>query len=121
MIREADLVIVNLTDDISVGGSQEMLIAKHYGRLLVGIAPWGGKFRQREKEILGNVYHDWIHPFIEVPCDVLFETIEELATWIVQQTFPLPPASTLSVLDESIQHYLDQYYEHDQYLKTRGL
>ncbi|MFH1433316.1 MAG: hypothetical protein ABIG32_00265, partial [Candidatus Uhrbacteria bacterium] len=58
LIKNADVVIVNLTDDISVGGSQEMLIAKYYEKPLIGIAPVGGKFRKPEKEIYGNTYLD---------------------------------------------------------------
>lgn len=41
LINQADCVIVYLSDDISVGGSQEMLIAKYLGKPLIGYAPRG--------------------------------------------------------------------------------
>src|SRR3989338_10455224 len=59
MIKSADIIIVNLTDDISVGGSQEMLIAKYYHKPLIGIAPKEGKFFKSKKDILGKIYNDW--------------------------------------------------------------
>ena len=35
MIKNADLVIVNLTDDMSVGAAQEMLVAKYFNKLFL--------------------------------------------------------------------------------------
>lgn len=118
MIRESDLVIVNLTDDISVGGSQEMLIAKYYGRPLVGIAPWGGKFRQREKEILGKTYQDYTNPFVGVPCDAVVADMEELAQWI-QDEFPRCSATSLSILDDCLDYYVNQHARRDSYVRER--
>ncbi|MBI4020548.1 MAG: hypothetical protein HY367_04395 [Candidatus Aenigmarchaeota archaeon] len=106
MIREADIVIVNLTDDISVGGSQEMLIAKYYRKPLVGVAPKGGKFSKEEKEILGKKYKDWMHPFVAVPCDKVVANMEGLAGF-VKEFFSQPGRKVkgLSVLDEALEYY----------------
>src|SRR3989344_8270600 len=54
MIKSADLVIVNLTDDISVGGSQEMLIAKYFSKPLLGIAKREGLFIMSKYELAGK-------------------------------------------------------------------
>src|SRR3989338_8964583 len=79
-IKNADLVIVNLTDDISIGGAQEMLIAKYFSKPLLGIARKGGKFADPEKEEYGRKIN-FIHPFAHVPCDAIVNDIDEAATW----------------------------------------
>ncbi len=119
MIRLADLVIVHLTNDISVGGSQEMLIAKYYRKPLIGIAPKGGKFNQLEKNILGRVYTNWIHPFVKVPCDVVVEDINEAAVSIKDlfSSFEdMPEIKDLSIIDESADYYEKQYHHLDKFL-----
>lgn len=49
LINKADCVVVYLSDDISVGGSQEMMIAKYLNKPLIGLAPRGGKFNCDKK------------------------------------------------------------------------
>jgi len=117
MIKSADLVIVNLTDDISVGGSQEMLIAKYYHKPLIGIAPKGGKFFKEEKEILGKIYKNWVHPFVSIPCDIVVEDINGAADFI-KNFFSKPDNSVkgIEVLDESLEYYKDHHHENDQFL-----
>ncbi len=117
MINSADLVIVNLTDDISVGGSQEMLIAKYYCKPLVGIAPKGGKFNKTETEIRGKMFRDWVHPFVAVPCDVVVEDIEGAAEYI--KSFSARAAELvkdISILDKASAYYLEQHYKSDKFI-----
>ncbi len=118
MIKTADLVIVNLTDDISVGGSQEMLIAKYYRKPLIGIAAKGGKFFRTQKEILGKTYDNWLHPFVKITCDYVVEDIKE-AGKIVEHHFDQPEKAVkgLEILDETIQYYQDHFHDSDQFLR----
>ena len=106
MIKNADIVIVMLTDDISVGGSQEMLIAKYFHKSLIGIAARGGKFVKDEKEMRGKMFKNWIHPFVLIPCDVLVNSVEEageyLRTW---QANTSASVKDLSIIDQSIAYY----------------
>lgn len=115
MIQMADVVIVNLTDDISVGGSQEMLIAKYYKKPLVGIAPFGGKFYKAEKEIGGKMHQNWKHPFVVVPCDAVVEDVQGAADWIRSWIEHPGSTKTMSVLDESVEYY-KAHYHLDTYL-----
>jgi hypothetical protein len=80
MISEVDLVIVYLNDDISVGGSQEILIAKYFNKPVIGLAPRGGKFNGRSKEVAGQVIKNYKHPFVYSTCDVICGDIKEVAT-----------------------------------------
>jgi len=119
MIEKADLVVVYLTDDISVGGSQEMLIAKYYEKPLIGIAPKEGKFNKKKKEILGVVYKDWVHPFVSVPCDTVTESIDGAASFIKNFFLESPQAvKGLSIIDESVEYYKKEYHHLDRFLQV---
>jgi hypothetical protein len=115
MIKIADAVIVHLTDDISVGGSQEMLIAKHFNKPLIGLAPIGGKFYRAHKTIRGIEYTNWIHPFVDVTCDKVVSTIEELA--IALQELPSAP-KTVNCIDEAVAYYEHSFLKHDEFLNN---
>ncbi|MAG01922.1 hypothetical protein CMI42_01160 [Candidatus Pacearchaeota archaeon] len=111
MIKSADVIIVVLTDDISVGGSQEMLISKYFSKPLIGIAQKGGKFVKEEKEILGKVYKNWTHPFVDIPCDALFEDIEGAADFIKKITSESKvDIKGISVIDEAVNYYKKNHH-----------
>ena len=115
LIKSADIVIVNLTDDISVGGSQEMLIAKYYRNPLVGIAPKGGKFNKKEKEVLGRVYKNFLDPFVLVSCDKIVENIDELSVFIKEfHSEDRRKAKDITVLDYSLEYYLKEHRSSDK-------
>lgn len=112
MIRSADAVIVYLSDDISVGGSQEMLIAKYYRKPLIGIAPQGGKFRC-DKTIGGKDYANWTHPFVAIPCDEIVNDIEEAARCLQKRFMGTEAVKDLSILDQAISFYEQHHYADD--------
>lgn len=120
MINMADLVVVNLTDDISVGGSQEMLIAKYFKKPLIGIAPKEGKFNKEETEILGRKYRDYIHPFVAIPCDRVLQNIDELADVIRKEYKELiRNPKTISVLDDALNYYQSHFHDKDLILHAK--
>ena len=114
MIREADIVVVCLSDDISVGGSQEMLIAKYYQKPLIGLAPRGGKFNKDVKELLGKEYHDYVDPYVKMSCDYIATTIGEVADGIKKIMAARQAPKDLSVLDEVLEYYRDNYQPRDE-------
>jgi hypothetical protein len=79
MISQVDVVVVYFSDDISVGGSQEILIAKYFDKPVIGLAPIGGKFNGTEKEVAGVVIKDYKHPFVFSTCDIVCGNIAEVA------------------------------------------
>jgi hypothetical protein len=79
MISEVDVVIVYLTDDISVGASQEILIAKYYSKPVIALAKRGGKFNLKSKLVVGETIKNYKHPFVYSTCDVVCENVEEIA------------------------------------------
>jgi hypothetical protein len=79
MISEVDLVIAYLTDDISVGGSQEILIAKYFAKPVIALAPTGGVFNGGTKIVGGRKITDFKHPFVFSTCDVVCGNVGEVA------------------------------------------
>ncbi|MGB0757815.1 MAG: hypothetical protein ACPGO5_05185 [Patescibacteria group bacterium] len=122
MIKNADVVIVHLTDDISVGGSQEMLIAKYYKKPLIGIAPKGGKFNKAIKVIQGKEYKNWIHPFVSVPCDGVVEDVKSAGKFIkhhfINKDSKVVPDITL--IEDSVAYYMKHFHKYDKFLHDKN-
>lgn len=115
MIKESDLVIVNLTDDISVGGSQEMLIAKYFSKPLIGIAKEGGKFVNKNFNDFGRIV-DFVHPFVFSTCDAIVNDEDEAAEWI-KNHFGRQKPKGIECIDDSIKYYLEDYFDGDEFAK----
>ncbi|MDO8428796.1 MAG: hypothetical protein Q7S92_06315 [Candidatus Diapherotrites archaeon] len=114
LLKQADLVIVNLTDDISVGASQEMLIAKYFKKPLIGLAPKGGRFVKEQKQIWGNTYENWTHPFVALSCDLIVHNLDDLAEAVqkfARREILQVNIKTLSYLDEVSKIYEDEFLE----------
>jgi hypothetical protein len=79
LIKEADVLIAYLTDDISVGCSQEILIAKYFSKPVIALAPHGGKFNGASREYFGKLIHNYKDPFVFTTCDVVCSDIVEVA------------------------------------------
>lgn len=121
MIKSADLVMVHLTDDISVGGSQEMLIAKYFGKPLIGIAPLNGKFRKKTKTIRGRTFENWTHPFVNIPCDEIVQNIDDAADCLKHfiSANDVKSVKNISIIDKAIEYYENNHYHADQMVKSK--
>ncbi len=100
LINEADIFVVYLSDDISVGGSQEILIARYLKKPVLGFAPYGGKFNGAKREMLGRVIQDYKDPFVYATCDVVCGSIEELAIALADVRSIRP--SGLKIIDDGL-------------------
>lgn len=100
LINEAECLIVYLSDDISVGGSQEILIAKYLAKPVIGLAPRGGKFNGGTTMMLGKEIKDYKDPFVFSTCDVVCATVEEVAEAL--KTISSIQPKTLSIIDEAL-------------------
>ncbi len=104
MIKGCDALLVYLSDDISVGGSQEILIAKYFNKPVIGLAPLGGKFNGGRKEHFGHVIEAYKDPFVFSTCDYVFGTIEEAARGL--KDIHKKPPKGIRLIDECIEEYL---------------
>ena len=100
LINNSDCVVVYLTDDISVGGSQEILIAKYLHKPVIGFAPYGGKFNGSTRTMLGKEIKNFKDPFVFATCDIVCGTIEETAE-ALKSILDIDP-KTLHIIDQAI-------------------
>jgi hypothetical protein len=104
LISQSDLLIVHLSDDISVGGSQEILIAKYYKLPVIGLARYRGKFNGSDKEYYGKIIKNYKDPFVFTSCDIVCKTIEEVASTLKGIDSITP--KTLEIIPQSVEYYL---------------
>lgn len=78
-IKKSDCVVVYLSDDISVGGAQEIMIARYLKKPVIGFAPYGGKFNGAVREMMGKTIENFKDPFVFSTCDVVCGTMDEVA------------------------------------------
>lgn len=102
LINRADVLVVYLSDDISVGGSQEILIARYLHKPVIGFAPRGGKFNGSKREMLGKIIDNYQDPFVFSTCDVVCGTIEEVAH-AMQNVDTIKPTG-LDIIDRALQN-----------------
>lgn len=79
LIAACDVFVIFLSNDISVGGSQEILIARYYNKPVIAYAPYGGKFNNATREMFGKTVNDYKDPFVFSTCNKVCGTIEEVA------------------------------------------
>ena len=101
LINQADVLVVYLSDDISVGGSQEILIARYLYKPVIGFAPKGGKFNGSKKEMLGRVIDNYQDPFVFSTCDIVCGTIEEVSAAL--RNVDDISSTGLSIIDKALQ------------------
>lgn len=116
MISQVDVVIVYLSDDISVGGAQEILIAKYFGKPVIGLAPLGGKFNGRDKEYFGRVITNYQDPFVFTTCDVLCQDIEGVAKAL--RELPSLTPKTLKIIDSRLREFKADHLGANDYLRS---
>jgi len=100
LINEADVLVVYLSDDISVGGSQEILVARYLKKPVIGLAPKGGKFNGARREMLGTVVEDYKDPFVFSTCDVVCDSLEAVARAL--KDIDKLETKGLSIIDEAL-------------------
>jgi hypothetical protein len=106
LISQSNVLIVYLSDDISIGGSQEILMAKYFEIPVIGLARHGGKFNGADKEYFGKVVKNYKDPFVFTTCDVVCETIKEVAA-VLKNLSSINPKS-LNIIPESVDYYLSK-------------
>ncbi len=104
LISQSDVLIVYLSDDISIGGAQEILIAKYYKIPVIGLARHGGKFNGADKEYFGRVVKNYKDPFVFTTCDIVCKTIEEVADALrgIQNIQP----KSLEIIPQAVEYYI---------------
>ncbi len=100
LINQADATLVYLSDDISVGGSQEILIARYLHKPVIGFAPYGGKFNGSKREMLGKTITDYKDPFVFSTCDVVCGELPEVAEAL--KTIESVKSRGIKIIDDAL-------------------
>lgn len=116
MIAQADAVIVYLSDDISIGGSQEILIAKYFQKPVIGLAPHGGKFNGSTKEYFGSIVHDYKDPFVFSTCDVVCSDIQEVGE-ALKRVEKITPKS-IDIIGDLTEEFMKKHLQPHDYLRN---
>lgn len=103
LISKSDVVIAYLTDDVSVGGSQEILIAKYFKKPVIGLAPYGGKFNGRRKEFVDQIIDNYKDPFVFSTCDIVCGDSNEIAEMLTKITDIHP--KTIDLIAEAVETF----------------
>lgn len=114
LISKSDVVIVYLSDDISVGGSQEILVGKYFNKPVIGLAPAGGKFNMKNKEIFGQKIKNYKHPFVYGTCDVVCEDVQSVAKTL-QKLDKIKP-KTIDLIQKAADRFEMEKLQKDKYV-----
>lgn len=117
MISQIDVLVAYLSDDFSVGGSQEILIAKYYKKPVIALAPFGGIFHTKNKEVTGQIIEDFKHPFVYSTCDVVCETVGEVAE-ALKNLDKIKP-KTLKLIDDAHAKFNKKHLKTKMYQEHR--
>lgn len=115
MISQIDVLVVYLSDDISVGGSQEILIAKYFKKPVIALAPLGGKFNGGIKEIAGQMIKNYKHPFVYSTCDVVCDDVEAVAE-AFKNLDKIKP-KTIGMIDEAKNKFSKEHLKSKLYVE----
>jgi len=115
MISRSDVVVVYLSDDISVGGSQEILVAKYFGKPVIGLAPHGGKFNGSSKEYPDGIVENYRDPFVFSTCDVVCESVKGVATAL--NALDKLRIKSIDIIGDLAAWYKETNLENNDYLK----
>lgn len=81
-IKNADIVYVDGSKYMGVGTSQELLIAKYYKKYVITYLPLNSPHRKKNLKMYGVNIEDWIHPFIILSSDIIFDNIDDSISFI---------------------------------------
>jgi hypothetical protein len=99
-IKESDLIIINAENQLGVGTSQELVIAKYFQKPVITILPKGSFHRKINALFDGEIIEDWIHPFIYAFSDVILERIEDFQ--FTPESLNKIQPKTISIIDSAI-------------------
>ncbi|MEX1995396.1 MAG: hypothetical protein WD887_01300 [Candidatus Saccharimonadales bacterium] len=114
LISKVDVVVVYFSDDVSVGASQEVLVAKYFNKPVIGLAPKGGKFNGGTKKVGEHTIKDYHHPFVFGTCDMVVGDIEELAE-ALKNLHKIKP-KTIHLIKEAADKFEKKHLKADEYV-----
>jgi hypothetical protein len=94
---------------LGVGTSQEMIIAKYLGKLVITYLPKGTPHRKENIILTGKKIDDWIHPFIHECSDEIISSYDELKRSISE--FSYKELKNMDIINDSISYYNEYKFD----------
>lgn len=116
MIKQCDVFVVYLSDDISIGGSQEILIAKYFDKPVIGLAKKGGKFNGSKRVFFGQEIKNYQDPFVYTTCDIVAEDIDGVARALngIDQI----KVKQINIIDKLSREFEEKHLINQTYIKS---
>jgi len=99
-IQSSDLVVVYAEEQLGVGTSQEMVIAKYFKKPVITVLPKDTFHRRSNIMFNGTAIDDWVHPFIRVFSDFVVESVNDILA--LRDNITSVAVKDISIIDEAI-------------------
>jgi len=101
-IKSSDLIVVFAESQLGVGTSQEIVVAKYFGRPVITVLPKDTHHRRSNVVFHDVLIEDWIHPFLGSFSDFVVEKVEDIAgiAGLLDET----EVKNMSVIDDAIDY-----------------
>ena len=114
-VFSADAVFVDARDRRGLGVGAEMMWAKMNKIPVLALAPLGSHYHKSSTSLLGVEVESWIHPFVEGLSDIVVETLEQAASWLItilgEQS---PDIKGPDWISNAMQYYFETQFVSDQ-------
>lgn len=111
-------IIVDGREKRGLGVGAEIVEAKHRNIPVIGYLPPNSYYRRLNVEVRGMHFNEWVHPFIQVLCDKICSSIEEVADtlcdYYTEKTQPLG----CQIIDDAIEYYKNNFMDEDPSTKN---
>lgn len=106
LIKTASVVIVDASTRLGIGTAQEIMIAKYFARHVLAVVPPDSPHRRPFLAMHGRIVADWIHPFLYMGSDAIFDTVGELCHFLATSgSFWRRPAKGIAYIDRAIESF----------------
>jgi hypothetical protein len=116
MISICNAVVVDASIKVGPGSAQEILIAKYYNKPVVSVIPKNSHYWKDTIVHGGKV--DYKHPFLFSTSDVVVESLEQAAEWILRYFSGMIKQNIkgIDILENSRNHYLRNHLQNDEFV-----
>lgn len=116
-IKLSDAVLVNASEKIGIGTSQEFLIAKYYHKPVVAVSPYNSHLNKIIETSNNKTFH-YTHPFLTATSDAIVENFNDAAIVLLNHFSgrdTIQP-KTIDIIEQGRKDYEEHYQHLDKYM-----
>lgn len=106
-VKTCDVLIINASTKLGAGTAQEMVIAKHFMKMVLTMLPRDSHHRRTNLKMYDVIVSDWIHPFVYAMSDEIFDNPTALCEYLTDRGVAILTQSRrdLSFIELAIRAY----------------